>query len=435
MRSLLHLCFVVPVLASVACFQRVESEGGAEYDVLGIYVTPDTVVVPLGQTLQFTAWGLLDNRESTDLTSLATWTSSNEGVAEVTGSKGGVIQGIGAGTTTVYASYGGVESVPVDVTVTDAGLAKLTVSPDSVSIDQGASVQLSATATFTDGSYADATTQVRWVSADSSIAEIDGGLLVGASDGSTTVTAQWDTTVSPQVPVSVGSSSNSGQADLYVQSASGSISGGILSLTASIGNQGTASASGFWVDIFVDPSAAPTNGDYGDDYTWMSYVGADDSESISLTTEVGSGSHTVYVMIDGTETVTESDETNNVSKTTVSSGGSTSSKADLTITSFDWDVTADVLTYEATVKNTGDTAAGHFYVDVFADLDEEPAIMSDGDAWVEVDSMSAGGSQSFEYSFTGSCSRCYSYLLVDSYDEVDESDEDDNVGGPLTVEF
>ena len=435
MRSLLPIALLVPVLGAVACFQRVEPEGGAEYDVLGIYVTPDTVVVPLGQTLQFTAWGLLDNRESTDLTSLATWTSSDDQVAEVTGSNGGVIRGVAAGTATVFASYGGVESVPVEVTVTSAALAKLTISPDSVSINQGASVQLEATATFTDGSYADATTQVRWLSADSSVASVDDGLLEGAADGSTTVTAQWDTTVSPQIPVTVGSTSNSGQADLYVQSASGSISGGILSLTVSIGNQGTSSASGFWVDIFVDPSAAPVNGDYGDDYTWMSYVGADDSESIALTTEVGSGNHTVYVMIDGTETVSESDESNNVSKTTASAGSSSSSKADLTITAFDWDVAAGVLTYDATIKNTGGTAAGHFYVDVFAHLDDEPAIMSDGDAWTEIDSLSAGGSQSVDYSFTGSCSDCSSYLLLDSYDEVDESDEDDNVGGPLVIDF
>jgi hypothetical protein len=435
MRSIALLAPCAALLSFAGCFPRQDAGGGAEYDVLGIYVTPDTVVVPLGQTLQFTAWGLLDDRESTDLTSLAVWTSTNPAVAEVTGDRGGVVRGLSAGAATVYATYGGVESVPVDVTVTDAGLAKLTVSPDAVSIDQGSSVQLQATATFTDGSYADATTQVRWISADDGVASVSSGLLVGEGDGSTTVKAQWDDTVSNEVHVAVGDEANTGKADLLVSSASGSVSAGILSLSVAIGNQGTASASGFWVDIYIDPDGTPGNGDYGDDYTWISYVGADATESITFSTEVGAGSHEVWVLVDGTDEIDESNENNNLGATSVGSGGGSSSKANLAVTAFDWEVDGDELIYTASFENDGGTAAGRFYVDVFAHESTAPSPPADGDSWAEIASLAAGASESVEYSFTGSCEGCSSYLLLDSYDTVDEIDESDNVEGPLLVFF
>ena len=78
------------------------------------------------------------------------------------------------------------------------------MAQESVTVAQGESVQLSVDATFSDGSISDASSQVRWIVGDGTVAQFDGeGLLEGISLGSTTVRVEWDGVSSDAVPVQV----------------------------------------------------------------------------------------------------------------------------------------------------------------------------------------------------------------------------------------
>jgi hypothetical protein len=112
-----------------------------------IQVTPATQSLPVGQTAQFTAVGTYGNANRPsrrDVTSVATWTSSNPAVATVSSS--GNATAIGAGTTTITAgaqAFNGPVSSSATLAVTGPGsgggsaggtILSLTVIPSSITV-------------------------------------------------------------------------------------------------------------------------------------------------------------------------------------------------------------------------------------------------------------------------------------------------------------
>ncbi|WP_180344766.1 Ig-like domain-containing protein, partial [Aeromonas caviae] len=78
----------------------------------------------------------------------------------------------------------------VQVTVTDAVLAAIQITPPSVSLAKGQTRQLTATATYSDNTTADVTGSVAWLPADITTATVSTtGLLTGRVAGTTEVTA------------------------------------------------------------------------------------------------------------------------------------------------------------------------------------------------------------------------------------------------------
>ena len=69
----------------------------------------------VGSTQQFTATAISTDGSTTDVTSQATWASSDQSVATI--SSAGVITGIGPGQTDITAFYEGVTSVAISITV------------------------------------------------------------------------------------------------------------------------------------------------------------------------------------------------------------------------------------------------------------------------------------------------------------------------------
>jgi RHS repeat-associated protein len=70
-----------------------------------------------------------------------------------------------------------------------SSITQLAIAPPSLSIDQNASGQLTATATYADGSTANVTSSATWSSAVPSIAAVNAGLVTGVTPGTTTITA------------------------------------------------------------------------------------------------------------------------------------------------------------------------------------------------------------------------------------------------------
>lgn len=400
--------------------------------LVGILITPDPVVVPVGGAAQLRATGLLESRESVDLTALVKWQSADDDVVSVRNGldREGELEGIAAGAAAVTARYDGIRSPGVTVTVTDAALLRLTVSPDDVVAVAGETVQLSASAGFSDGSSGDVTGQVRWITGDGDVAQLDGGgRLSAVAEGETTIRAVWDEVESEPVSVSVLPES-SGKPDLVISSMSGSSAGGWVSLSVQVENVGGASAGEFWVDAWGDPAGTPQIGDVGDDFVLLSYLGPGQTETLSFDLPSDSS---VYVLADTNDDIDESDESNNASSGSVSGGGGSSGGPDLSVSYFDYVADEYSIYYYVEVYNSGDEAASGFFVDLFVDQDDAPQIGDYGDEYELFDDLGAGEYAALDILVDTYCGWCWSWVLVDSLDWVAESDEEDNVEGPLDV--
>ncbi|MGL5522796.1 MAG: M66 family metalloprotease, partial [Aeromonas veronii] len=83
-------------------------------------------------------------------------------------------------------------------------LVSIQVSPSPISIAHGQSQQLVATATYSNGTSADITNTVAWLSTETSVAIVTpGGILMGVSPGSTAVTANFSGVSSNTVKIQI----------------------------------------------------------------------------------------------------------------------------------------------------------------------------------------------------------------------------------------
>lgn len=410
-------------------------EGGDDTDpaaLLGILVSPERAIVPAGGSVQLEATGLREDRSSIPLTSVVDWRVDDTSIVAV--SEGldeeGLLRAVAVGETTVWAETDGVASVPVQVRVTEADLLGLTVGPGDLELAPGATVQLAAQSVWSDGTRADATTQVQWVTSDGDVAQIaSGGVLTAAGAGDAKVHAEWDAVKSEPLPVHVVE--GAAKADLQVTEVIAEAGGGYATLTVTVSNNGGTGASDFFVDLFVD--RAPGAGDYGDDFDIVDYVGPHGTATVSFVLEADVGTP-IWLVVDGDGAVDEANEDNNTLATEVSSHGGAAGP-NLYVDYFDYLIDGDSIYYAVDVYNGGTEDAGPFYVDVYIDQSAAPGFPSDGDVYVAVAGLAAGEIEFADFLVDNTiCGSCRSWVLVDSYDEVEESDEEDNAGGPLSVE-
>jgi hypothetical protein len=171
--------------------------------LVSLEVTQPSASLQVGGTQQYTAVGTYSDGSVVELTGQVTWTSDG---AVITVS-GGLGSAVGAGTSDVTASLGGVTSDPVTVTVTALPspmvLVSIEVTPDSTSIGVGQTAQFTAIGTYSDGTTADITGQVTW-STDESVATFDaGGMATGVASGTISANASLGGAVSNSVELEV----------------------------------------------------------------------------------------------------------------------------------------------------------------------------------------------------------------------------------------
>jgi len=160
-------------------------------------LSPTSASVVNGRTTKMTAIrrtftnGSQTNGE--DYSSNFTWTSSNTSVATV--GSNGVITGVGAGTATITAKYGGT-TLTGTVTVTPNYTYELVLNKTSIDMGKGRTETLVATyKTYADGvleSSKDVTSSATWSSSSSSVAGVSGGTITGNGVGSATITATYN---------------------------------------------------------------------------------------------------------------------------------------------------------------------------------------------------------------------------------------------------
>ncbi len=166
-----------------------------------IQVTPPSVSVGKGQTRQLTATATYSDNTTANVTGSVAWLPAD--ITTATVSTTGILTGRIAGSTEVTASLDGVTSNAVQVTITDAVLTAIQVTPPSVSVSKGQTRQLTATATYSDNTTADVTGNVAWLSNDTAAATVISGLLTGVEQGTAEVTASLDGVTSNTVQVTV----------------------------------------------------------------------------------------------------------------------------------------------------------------------------------------------------------------------------------------
>ncbi|MBT9329589.1 Ig-like domain-containing protein [Paracidobacterium acidisoli] len=166
-----------------------------------ISVVSSNPAMPLGTRQQLTATGTYTDGSTHDLTTSAAWSSTSADV--VTSSGGGLVSANSLGSATISAVSAAI-SGNIDLTVSQATLSSISITPASLTMPLAGSHQLSATGIYTDGSSHDITQSVTWTVDDPTVAGIDStgtatALKVGATNvesssggatGSITLTVQ-----------------------------------------------------------------------------------------------------------------------------------------------------------------------------------------------------------------------------------------------------
>ncbi|WP_326032281.1 Ig-like domain-containing protein [Vibrio cholerae] len=170
--------------------------------ITSIQVTPSPVNVAKGQTQQLTATATFSDMTSSDVSNSVTWTSMDTATATV--SSAGLLSAVEVGYTTLTATKDGITSNEVIVTVTDAVITAIQVTPSPVNLAKGQTQQLTATATFSGMTSFDISNSVTWGDFDTATATVSSaGLLSAVEVGNTTLTATKDGVTSNTVDVNV----------------------------------------------------------------------------------------------------------------------------------------------------------------------------------------------------------------------------------------
>ncbi|HWR36091.1 MAG TPA: Ig-like domain-containing protein [Clostridia bacterium] len=176
-------CVLVVLLGLLACDDFFPSERSLDH----IDVAPLNRFLKTAETQQMTATGVLGNGESSDLTSSATWTSSDTNIASVSAS--GLVTANAAGSTTITAASGSTTGSTL-VNVFASTLQSIQITPNNPAIGVSATQQFTATGTFQDNSTQNISTLVTWSSSDTAIATISSsGLATAVATGTSTITA------------------------------------------------------------------------------------------------------------------------------------------------------------------------------------------------------------------------------------------------------
>ena len=204
-RNCMWLALVALCCFILACSGGGGGGGGGSNDptVTALEVTPANASIAKGTTQDLTVTGILSDSTHHDMTASVTWSSSDVGVATISE---GVATATGVGATTITATLDNVTS-NTTITVTDAELVSIEVTPTNPGIVLGTLQQFTATGTFSDSTTQDLTTAVTWSSSSPGTATISNA---AGSEGSASSVATGTTTITATL------GSVSGMADLTV---------------------------------------------------------------------------------------------------------------------------------------------------------------------------------------------------------------------------
>jgi len=154
-----------------------------------VAIQPVNPTMAAGTKLQLSLIGTFsDGTTQIDLTASARWQTSNYADAVI--NRQGLVTGVAAGSVIVTGSINGLASANTSVTVTNATVQTITVTPANPTIALGSSQQFAASGSFSDGSTQDISNVVTWSSSTPTVAVVDqSGVAASASHGTTNINA------------------------------------------------------------------------------------------------------------------------------------------------------------------------------------------------------------------------------------------------------
>jgi len=184
-----------------AAWQGIESSTGllvASATLTAINVLPEEATIAQGTTAQFEAEGTLsDNTTLEDIADIVDWQSLDTGIGNVNAS--GLAEGVTPGETEIIATFGAdgdAISATAVLTVTDAVIEAISITPDDTIIKVGENQQFTATGTFSDESEQDITDLANWFTIDNAVGTISNssdskGLFTSIDSGNTIIEATF----------------------------------------------------------------------------------------------------------------------------------------------------------------------------------------------------------------------------------------------------
>jgi trimeric autotransporter adhesin len=163
----------------------------ADPPVASIQVTPTNAAIAVNGTRQYTATAVFSDNTTRDVTSLATWSSSDSSVALVasTGNPIGRLSGVGAGSATITATYKGISGT---TTVYVGTVQSISLTPTNATTVIGLPVTFTATALLSNGKTVVVTAESSWVSSDPTAVTVTAnGVATPVTSGSVTVAAGY----------------------------------------------------------------------------------------------------------------------------------------------------------------------------------------------------------------------------------------------------
>lgn len=275
----------------------------------------------------------------------------------------------------------------------------------------GESVQFYATAYYENTSYEDISSQVIWTSTDTRVATV-------GPDGVATAIGEGETTI---IAASPGGSTN--QVKLTV------LAGGVQ--TTGMVVQPSAVSLNVGQTLQLAPVATysdGTTGTVGAACAWVSSDGAVASVSPSgLVAGQAEGSASIEATCGSYQAA---------SSVTVVAEDVDLGDPNLTVTYFDgFTVGGDVIWF-VDVENTGDVPSSGFFVDVFLDSAGPPVAGAAYDDTAYVSGLAPGEVAALTLELEDAPTGTFtSWVGVDLDGFVDESDEGDNVDGPVSIEL
>jgi trimeric autotransporter adhesin len=172
-----------------------------------IAIQPGNSTIAPQTTIQFSAVGTFSDGSTRNITNQVTWSSSNSAAATIQNS---TATGVSTGESTITATLVSVSiSGSITLTVSDATVQSISVTPSGRSIAPGTTLPFIATGVFSDSSTQTITNSVTWSSSNTALAKVsniagNNGIVTAVSAGSVTIKAAFGG-VSGSAPLTVNS--------------------------------------------------------------------------------------------------------------------------------------------------------------------------------------------------------------------------------------
>ena len=177
--------------------QAISSLSVTGASMTAITISPEMGTIARGTTVQFEAEGTYSDDTTLDITDMVDWQSSDTVVGVV--NTDGLATGVSAGEVEITARIevdGDTMSATAALTITDTVIDSIRITPDNLTITEGASQQFNATGTFSDDTEQDITELATWFTTNNSVGTIinspnSRGLFVSLAPGAVIIEATF----------------------------------------------------------------------------------------------------------------------------------------------------------------------------------------------------------------------------------------------------